>query len=112
MTTPTKKAKPLVIRDEIHGDIAFDQVLRLVIDHEYFQRLRHIKQLGLAEYVFPCANHSRFQHSLGASYLASVYFQSLIRAWMAQPLEFEGQADPEVAVPASLARLKEAFAEA
>ncbi len=86
-----RKPKPLIVRDEIHGDIAFDQTLRLAIDHEYFQRLRSIRQLGLAEYVFPCANHSRFQHSLGASYLASVYFKSLVRTWMTSPLEFEGK---------------------
>jgi len=84
--------KPLIIRDEIHGDMAFEGVLRQVIDHPTFQRLRYIKQLGLAEYVFPCANHSRFQHSLGASYLAGRYFHQLLRAWTESPFESEFQA--------------------
>lgn len=86
--TPTKN-KPLVIRDEIHGDMTFDSLLRQVIDHDCFQRLRYIKQLGLAEYVFPCANHTRFQHSLGASYLAGRYFHNMMKSWLTSPFRFE-----------------------
>ncbi len=71
-------AKPLILRDEIHGDITLDGVARAVVDHPTFQRLRYIKQLGLAEYVFPCATHTRFQHCLGAAYLARQYFESLV----------------------------------
>jgi uncharacterized protein len=82
--------KTLVIRDEIHGDMGFDALIREVVDHESFQRLRHIKQLGLAEFVFPCANHTRFQHSLGAAYLASEYFQSMVQHWLEAPFRFEG----------------------
>lgn len=85
------KDKPLMIRDEVHGDMAFDYLLRHVIDHECFQRLRYIKQLGLAEYVFPCANHSRFQHSLGAAYLAGQTFLSMLKNWLATPFRFEGE---------------------
>jgi HD superfamily phosphohydrolase len=70
--------KPLIIRDEIHGDITLGWVERAVVDHPSFQRLRNIKQLGLAEYVFPCATHTRFQHSLGAAFLARQYFDSLL----------------------------------
>ena len=65
--------------------------LRQVIDHECFQRLRYIKQLGLAEYVFPCANHTRFQHSLGAAYLAGQTFLSMVKNWLATPFRFEGE---------------------
>ncbi len=83
--------KPLVMRDEIHGDMSFDHLLRNVIDNESFQRLRYIKQLGLAEYVFPCATHTRFQHSLGASYLAGQYFQSMIESWLTSPFKYEGK---------------------
>lgn len=70
--------KPLVIRDEIHGDITLEGVARAAVDHPVFQRLRYIKQLGLAEYVFPCATHTRFQHCLGAAFLARQYFESLV----------------------------------
>jgi HD superfamily phosphohydrolase len=62
-----------------------------VIDHELFQRLRYIKQLGLAEYVFPCANHTRFQHSLGASYLAGEYYENLVASWLSSPFLFDGK---------------------
>ncbi|MBM4317615.1 MAG: HD domain-containing protein [Deltaproteobacteria bacterium] len=86
-----KIVKPLVVRDEIHGDIGFDSLLRQVIDHPYFQRLRYIKQLGLAEYVFPCATHTRFQHSLGASFLAGQYFETMVKAWVTSSFEFEGK---------------------
>lgn len=85
-----KREKPLSIRDEIHGDINFDHTLKQVIDHPYFQRLRYIKQLGLAEYVFPCATHTRFQHSLGASYLAGQYFDTMLRGWLVSPFHYEG----------------------
>lgn len=84
--------KPLVIRDEVHGDMAFDGLVRSVIDHRYFQRLRRIRQIGLAEYVFPCATHTRFQHSLGAAYLASGYFESFVTAWVQQPIRITSAA--------------------
>jgi len=73
--------KPFVLRDEIHGDLSFDPFIRGVVDHPHFQRLRKIKQLGLAEYVFPGATHTRFQHSLGAAFLATQYFQQLFQTW-------------------------------
>ena len=48
----------------IPGDRIFD-----IIEHPVFQRLRRIKQLGLAHLVYPGALHTRFHHSLGAMYL-------------------------------------------
>ena len=48
----------------IPGDLIFD-----VIEHPYFQRLRRIKQLGLADYTYPGALHTRFHHALGAMHL-------------------------------------------
>jgi len=83
--------KPLVIRDELHGDMVFPHPVRAAIDHEYFQRLRSIKQMGLAEFVFPCASHSRFQHSLGAAFLAGQYFQNVLESWSSFPFTFDGQ---------------------
>ncbi len=85
------RQKPLVLRDEVHGDISFDRLFRAVIDHECVQRLRYIKQLGLAEYVFPCATHTRFQHCIGASYLAQEYFDGIMESWLSDPFRFNGK---------------------
>lgn len=61
---------PRFIDDPIHGLIRFEQndtdgLLLRLIDTAEFQRLRRIRQLGLAEYVFPGATHTRLSHSLG-----------------------------------------------
>ena len=41
----------------------------MLIEHPFFQRLRRIHQLGLTNYVYPGANHTRFQHTLGTGHL-------------------------------------------
>lgn len=48
----------------LHSELIFD-----LVEHPYLQRLRRIKQLGLSFLVYPGANHSRFEHALGASHL-------------------------------------------
>ncbi|KAF0526940.1 HD phosphohydrolase domain-containing protein [Gigaspora margarita] len=57
-------------KDPIHGYIKFENWVIQFIDTPQFQRLRDIKQLGTAFYVFPGATHTRFEHSLGTAYLA------------------------------------------
>lgn len=64
--------------DVIHGHVRLTKIERSIIDHQYFQRLRRIKQLGLLNLVFPSANHTRFEHSLGAMHLASNFFKALL----------------------------------
>lgn len=54
-----------VIHDGIHGSMKIDGVVLDLLKTPEFQRLRHIRQLGLAFLVYPGANHSRFEHSLG-----------------------------------------------
>lgn len=56
----------------IHSDLIFD-----IIQHRYFQRLRRIKQLGLTDFVYPGALHTRFHHALGAMHLMSITLQNL-----------------------------------
>jgi HD superfamily phosphohydrolase len=56
----------------IPGDFVFD-----LIEHPWFQRLRNIKQLGLTSFVYPGANHSRFQHCLGAMHLMDLAIRTL-----------------------------------
>lgn len=69
-----KSNDDLVINDPIHGIIELkcsDQFpVREILNHPRVQRLRHIKQLGMADLVFPGAVHTRFNHSLGAAHLA------------------------------------------
>jgi uncharacterized protein len=65
------------VRCPIHGFIKYSPNERLIIDSPYFRRLRHIRQLGLTEYAYPGANHSRFEHSLGVMAMASAMFDSL-----------------------------------
>lgn len=59
-----------IINDPVHGfiTIPFESTMRL-IEHPYFQRLRRIKQLGMTDYVYPGAVHTRFHHALGALHL-------------------------------------------
>jgi HD superfamily phosphohydrolase len=61
-----------VIRDPIHGYIELDALTLSIIDSPQMQRLRRISQLGLSNLVYPGANHSRFEHSLGVMHLATM----------------------------------------
>lgn len=65
---PMERAK--VVHDPVHGSISVDGVFMEVMDRHEMQRLRSVKQLGLGYLVFPGANHTRFEHSLGAYHLA------------------------------------------
>lgn len=63
------------VRDPVHGLIVFgkeklDQLAWRLIDTPEFQRLRRIKQLGVSEFVFPSATHTRFAHSIGVFHIA------------------------------------------
>lgn len=64
-----------VIKDPVHGTMQFttveDNWIKPFIDSPHFQRLRHIKQLGMGDYIFPGAVHTRFNHCIGCSYVAS-----------------------------------------
>jgi HD superfamily phosphohydrolase len=64
-----------VIKDPVHGTMQFTTAenswIKPFIDSANFQRLRHIKQLGMGDFIFPGAVHTRFNHCLGCSYVAS-----------------------------------------
>lgn len=54
-----------IIGDPVHGGIPVSRLEQRLIDSRSFQRLRGLKQLGLASLVYPNATHTRFAHSLG-----------------------------------------------
>jgi HD superfamily phosphohydrolase len=65
------------IKDPVHGYIEVQAEAGRILDSPPLQRLRHIRQLGFAYLVYPGANHSRFEHSLGTMHLATVMCRSL-----------------------------------
>ncbi|NHJ87056.1 MAG: HD domain-containing protein [Asgard group archaeon] len=73
----SKGNKIQFIKDPIHGYIFINNLDKELIDTKYFQRLRRIKQLSGSEFVYPGANHTRFEHSLGVSFLAERMAESL-----------------------------------
>lgn len=76
MTFITNKRK--IINDPVYGFISIPgDLIYDIVGHPWFQRLRNIKQLGLTSFVYPGANHSRFQHCLGALYLMETALATL-----------------------------------
>lgn len=71
--------KKKIVNDPVYGliNIPSDPIYS-IIEHKFFQRLRRIKQLGLTDFVYPGAAHTRFQHTLGAIHLTNLATNSLI----------------------------------
>jgi HD superfamily phosphohydrolase len=63
-------APTIIIRDPLWNNIRVDEHALRLIDTGVFQRLRYVRQLGLAYLVYPGATHTRFEHALGAYHLA------------------------------------------
>ena len=76
-----------IIRDPVHDVIAFrterpaDALLFRLLNAGEFQRLRRIRQLGLASLAYPCADHSRYSHSLGVMETARKMLAQLGRSF-------------------------------
>ena len=66
------------ITDPIHKYIPITDLEKKIIDTEFFQRLRKIRQLAGAHLVYPSAQHTRFEHSIGAMHLAGLAAESLL----------------------------------
>lgn len=58
------------IKDPVHGYVYISEEEKYLIDSYPMQRLRRLRQLAGSEYVYPGANHTRFEHCLGVMYLA------------------------------------------
>jgi uncharacterized protein len=65
-----------------------EQVIRRLLATRELQRLRHVRQLGLASLVFPGAEHSRFAHSIGAAHVMVRMLARMQIAGAALPIEF------------------------
>ena len=65
------------IKDPIHGYVRISLVERSVIDTRPVQRLKRIRQLAGSEFVYPAANHTRFEHVVGAMHIAGILAEAL-----------------------------------
>ncbi len=65
------------IKDPIHGYVRISEAEKTIIDTRPVQRLRRLRQLAGSEFVYPAANHTRFEHVVGAMHLAGVLSEVL-----------------------------------
>ena len=84
--------KNKIINDPVLGFITIpNELIYELVQHPLFQRLTRIKQLGLANVVYPGAQHTRFQHSLGAMHLVGEAVKQLrLKGQMITPAEENG----------------------
>lgn len=66
------------LRIPVSGSLLLSKEIRELIDTPEFQRLRGVRQLGPTMFVFPGANHTRFEHSLGVYSLSLKYLEKLL----------------------------------
>jgi uncharacterized protein len=65
------------IRDPIHGTLPVSEDEAAVVDSPYYQRLRHVRQLGFGELAFPGGTHTRHAHGLGAMHVVGRLFDGI-----------------------------------
>jgi len=87
----------MLLRDPIHGLVCFEgeaeKLIRALLDTREVQRLRRVRQLGLAALVFPGAEHSRFSHALGTAHVMQRWLSRLRAVQCEVPVE--ERLDPE-----------------
>ena len=88
MTTPVAGK---VIRDPLWDTIDLDPTAVRIVDTAEFQRLRYIRQLGLAHLVYPGATHTRFDHALGVYHLTRIALRRLRDRGGVAPEAWEGE---------------------
>ncbi|CAK9004296.1 Deoxynucleoside triphosphate triphosphohydrolase SAMHD1 (dNTPase) [Durusdinium trenchii] len=74
---PKLLAEQFLLNCPVHGQMNLPNYVKLVVDTPEFQRMRHIKQLGVCAHVFPGAKHDRYFHSIGTAHLALQFIQSI-----------------------------------
>lgn len=66
-----------IVFDRVYGEVELPPVAARLASTRPLDRLRHVKQLGGCEYVYPSATHTRYEHSLGVCHLAGVLAEHL-----------------------------------
>lgn len=71
----------MILRDPVHGLVAFEaeqyRLIPLLLETKEMQRLRRIRQLGLASFAYPGADHTRFSHALGTAHVMTRFVSRL-----------------------------------
>lgn len=80
-----------LIRDPLWDTIRLDPTAVKIVDTAEFQRLRYIRQLGLAHLVYPGATHTRFDHALGVYHLTKTALRHLRERGGVPPEAWEGE---------------------
>lgn len=86
-----EEARSRVIRDPLWNTIRLDPTAVRIVDTGAFQRLRYIRQLGLAHLVYPGATHTRFDHALAVYHLAKTALRLLKEGPPVPPEVWEGE---------------------
>lgn len=87
-----------MVRDPVHGDIYLTSDELRLLDTREMQRLRGVRQLGTAYLVYPGAQHTRFEHSLGTLHLTSRLVDAVNVNRSIAPSALAGVADDELRV--------------
>ncbi len=77
------------IRIPIWGHIALSGPLKKILSHPSFLRLKGIRQLSFSQQVYPGANHTRFEHSIGVYHLMKLILQRMLTSPLAVKLQSE-----------------------
>ena len=103
MTRRRSEAK--TIRDPIHGDISVLVADLPLLDSPELQRLRGVRQLGSAFHVYPGAQHTRFEHSLGTYHVAGRLVDAIRENHARDPKTCRGLSERETAIIRAVALL-------
>ena len=87
-----------VVRDAVHGDVYLTEEELRVLDTPQMQRLRGVRQLGTAYLVYPSAQHSRFEHSIGVAEMARRMIEAINRNAELEPAGLLGIPEREARI--------------
>ncbi|MEO6594289.1 MAG: HD domain-containing protein [Planctomycetota bacterium] len=87
-----------ILRDPVHGDIELSRDELRLVDTAEFQRLRGIKQLGSACFVYPGATHTRFEHSIGTLFVCDQLLAACSRNAARDPVGCHRVTEDEVRI--------------